>query len=184
MPGSTKGTGFCNIRLFTRERFGEAGWQRVLAGLTPEDQQQLSAVIPVGWYDLDLYTRLLTRFVEVHGHGDLTALEDVGRFSAEQDLSTIHKFVMKLADPGTILDQSMRLWRRFQDTGTWRIERERNRAVGKLSDWGSLYEGSCRELVGYIEVLIGQGRGKHVRVQHSECRAHGASACTFAATWR
>jgi predicted hydrocarbon binding protein len=39
-------------------------------------------------------------------------------------------------------------------------------------------------MVGYIETMIALGHGKNVRVQHSNCRAHGADACVFEATWR
>ena len=180
----TKGLSFRNLVSFTRARFGEEGWAQLEATLSESDRRTLAEMIPMGWYELELYARLVRQLVEVHGRGERTLVEDYGRYSAEHDLTTIHKLLMKAVNPGVIMEQSMKLWRRFQDTGTWRVERGEHRATGMLLDWGCVDEALCRELVGYLEYLLTLGYGgKRARVEHPRCRARSAPACVFVCTW-
>jgi hypothetical protein len=184
MAGLTKGIGFLGVMAFVREHFGEDGWQQVFQSLSNEDQLEMAGIIPMGWYRLELYTRLMRQIGAVHEQARPRLFEECGEFSAEQDLTTVYKAFMRFADPGLTLDQSMKLWRRFHDTGMWRIERGDKRAVGTLTDWGCVDERCCRELTGYMSTLIGLSRGKDASVHHRECRARGASACVFLANWR
>jgi hypothetical protein len=183
MGGSIKGLGFYNVKSFARKRYGEVGWQKVFSTMTEDERNTLLSAIPFGWYSLDLYVHLLKQLQHVHGANDPTLLEQVGRFSAEEDLTTIHKMFMRFANPGLLFDHSMKLWSRFQDTGVWHVERGHHRAVGTLTDWGCADVDLCRELRGYIEVVIAHGNGKHARVTHPKCRALGAIACEFVGTW-
>jgi len=184
MAGLSKGVGFFSVIAFVRERFGDDGWQQVLSTLPDADQSEFAGMIPMGWYSLDMYSRLLRQLVVVHGQTSGRLLEECGAFSAEQDLTTLYKAFLRFADPGLTLDQSVKLWRRFHDTGVWRVERDDKRAVGTLTEWGCSDEHLCRELCGYLATLIGMSRGKDAAVQHRDCRARGASACVFAASWR
>lgn len=184
MVASAKGVGIHDAMLFTQERFGGAAWPALLSTMSRDDQQVLSSIVAVGWYDLALYARLLNRLADVHGRGDLSLLEELGRFGAEHDLSTMQRLFMRVVTPGFILDQTMKLWSRFQDSGTWRVERTDHRAVGTLTGWGLADAALCRELLGYIHGMISHGKGEDVRVVHPQCRAHGASACVFVGTWR
>jgi hypothetical protein len=184
MPGLTKGLSFRNLESFVLREFGDAAWQDVLCDLTAQDQTQLAAMVPVGWYPLDLYAVVL-RFVQQRFAAQRPNLiEAYGRFAAEQDLTTVHKLMLKLANPGLILDQCTKLWSKFHDTGRWTVTRDARHAAGTLTDWGCVDHNLCRELVGYIDALISLGHGKQVRVHHPNCQAHGASACVFEASWR
>lgn len=184
MSGSTKGLGFYNLVSFTKARFGEDGLRRFEESLAPEDREVLAGIVSVGWYDLALYARLLRHLVDLHGSGDLSLAEEYGRFAAEHDLTSIHKLVMKAVTPGVVLEQSMKVWGRFHDTGTWRVERSTHRAIGTLSNWGCVDEVLCRELVGYLEYMLALGYGgKRARVEHPRCRAYGSTDCVFTCTW-
>jgi hypothetical protein len=184
MSGSTKGMSFHNIVLFTNERFGDSAWQELISGLSADDQQTLSSLVSIGWYELDLYMRLLVQLKALHGARHPQVLEEYGRFSAQNDLTTTHKLFLRFASPGTILNQTMKLWRRFHDTGSWSVETGPKRAIGTLRDWGCVHDVLCRELVGYIHVMISMGNGAEPRVEHPECRAHGAERCVFVASWQ
>lgn len=184
VPGLTKGVGFKNVRSFALTRFGEQGYERVLASMNSDDRLALHAIIPMGWYDLELYARLIHALNALYGRGDLSLLDQLGRYEAEQDLTTIHRLFMKMANPGLILAKSMELWRRFHDTGEWHIERAGKSATGTLRGWGVVDAGMCTELNGYIQGIISVGSGKDVWVSHPTCRVKGAEACVFEGTWR
>src|SRR5512134_2641168 len=54
---------------FVRERFGDAGWAKVIAALPARDQEQLKSTMNVGWYDFDLSDRLDKAIVGALGGG-------------------------------------------------------------------------------------------------------------------
>jgi hypothetical protein len=181
----TKGVGFHNVRSFVVMRFGEQAYENVLHTMDVEDQSALDAIVPVGWYELALYARLIHALNRQHGRPDLSLLDELGRYEAQQDLTTIHRLFMKVANPGLILAKSMELWRRFHDTGEWEIVRHSSTAAtGTLRNWGIVDAGMCTELCGYIEGIISVGSGRDVRVKHLACRVNRAPACVFEGSWR
>jgi hypothetical protein len=184
MPSLTKGIGFRNVQSFAVMRFGEDSYEKVLAKLSEDDRNVLSGIIPMGWYDVALYARLIHALNRLYGRGDLSLLDQLGQYEASRDLTTVHRLFMRVANPGLILDKTMTLWRRFHDTGHWEIMRQGKSATGVLSDWGIVDEGMCCELRGYIQVILSVGNGKDVKLEHSACRTRGAKACIFEGSWR
>jgi hypothetical protein len=180
----TKGIGFRNVQSFAAMRFGDAAYEKVLARLGDEDRRALGAIIPMGWYDVWLYARLIHALNDLYGRGDLSLLDELGQYEASQDLTTVHRLFMRVANPGLILDKTMMLWRRFHDTGAWEVTRQGKSAKGVLRDWGIVDEGMCCELRGYIQGIVSYGNGKDVRLEHTSCRARGAQACVFEGSWR
>ena len=184
MSGLTKGIGFKNVRAFIEGRFGHAAYEAIVGQLSEADRRALVGVIPMGWYELALYARLINMLNRLHGRGDLSLLDELGRYEAAQDLTTVHRLFMRVANPGLILDKTMTLWRRFHDTGEWKVVREGTTATGTLRGWGVADAGMCAELTGYILGIISVGSGKDVQVRHVACRAGGAEACVFEGRWR
>jgi hypothetical protein len=184
MGSLTKGIGFRNVQSFTQMRFGELAYDKVLAQLGEDDRRVLGGIIPMGWYDVALYARLIHAVNHLYGRGDLSLLDQLGQYEAAQDLTTVHRLFMRVANPGLILDKTMTLWRRFHDTGTWEVTRRGKSATGVRRDWGIVDAGMCTELRGYIQGIVSVGNGKDVWVEHTTCRVHGAEACVFDGTWR
>jgi predicted hydrocarbon binding protein len=180
----TKGIGFTNVRAFVMERWGEAGWSAVLARLRPDDREMLASVVPIGWYSLALYARLIRAVDDVHGCGDLAILVQLGRYEAEKDLTTIHRMLLRLVNPATVVEKSMDYWRRFHDTGTWHVRRISPTEVeGVLEGWGVVDHALCRELGGYLARLLELVGARSVVVEHPRCRARGDADCSFSACW-
>lgn len=184
MGGLTKGVGFVNVRAFVYERFGESGWQKVVGAMQPEDRTLLEGLVPVGWYELAAYARLIRAVDRQLGGDDLRLVEKLGRYEATRDLTTIHRLFMRAANPGLILAKTTELWRRFHDSGRWTVVREGKSATGTLEGWGVVDAALCAELTGYIQGIIEVGTGRDVKVLHTQCRALGHSACVFAGQWR
>jgi len=180
----TKGVGFVNVRTFVAERFGDGAWNAMLARLSREDRGELMAILPVGWYSLELYARLIRALDEVHGYGDLALVVQLGRFEAERDLTTIHRVFLRLANPAYVVEKSGEYWRRFHDTGTWTLTRESDSHItGTLDEWGYVDHALCRELVGYMGRCLELVGAKNVLFEHPLCRARGDARCYFQARW-
>src|ERR1043165_6427188 len=114
-----KGIGFDNARRYVLERHGEDTWSRVLEQLGPEDRTQIEAAVPVGWYDVYLYARVLRAVDARCGAGDLRLLSLVGAFGAERDWNRTLRLLLRVLNPEAIVNAQRRLWSHFHDAGSW-----------------------------------------------------------------
>ncbi len=180
----TKGVGFANVRVFATERFGADGWNGVLEKLTPADRDELQGMVPIGWYSLALYARVIRALDEVHGYGDLALVVQLGRFEVERDLTTIHRVFLRLANPAYTIEKFGEYWRRFHDSGRWELTRESDSHItGFLDEWGYVDHALCRELVGYMGRCLELVGAKNVIMEHPACRGRGEPRCFFRARW-
>jgi hypothetical protein len=180
----TKGVSFVNARSFVTERHGASGWAAVIARLRESDRIEVESAVLVGWYSLPLYARLLRAIDETHGCGDCALLVQLGRFEAERDISTIHRIFLRMPNAGFAVERMGEYWRRFHDTGTWKIERATPAQVDVvLEGWGHVDRGLCRELGGYAGRVLELVGAKNVMMEHTFCRAHGDPMCAFRARW-
>jgi hypothetical protein len=180
----TKGISFVNVRAFVIARAGEPAWEHTLQNLSGDDRQDLATVVAVGWYDLSLYARLIRAVDSALGAGDLALLPALGRFEAERDLTTIHRLFLRMASPAWAIEKTMEYWRRFHDSGEWRVQRSGEYAVsGTLDGWGVVDEALCLELTGYLPRVMELAGAKRALIEHRACRARGARDCFFSLTW-
>ena len=112
-----------HVRAFVRERFGSAGLERLSQLLSQQDFELLNQAVAIGWYELDAYARLLRAFDTCFGNSDLMLCRSMGRYQAERDSTTLHRLFFRLANPGYLIEKTGEYWRRFQDTGSWSVER-------------------------------------------------------------
>lgn len=179
----TKGIGFTNVKRFTVGRFGEKGWTSLLDALPQEDREELQAIIPMGWYSLPLYARLIRTLDKIHGAGDLGLLKELGRYEAEQDLTTIHRFFLRFTNPAFIVEKTSEYWGRFHDTGTWNVTRDDRGVSAVLDGWGVVDAALCREVVAYLTRVLELVGAKNVLVEHPKCRGRADPQCLFRARW-
>jgi hypothetical protein len=180
----TKGVGFTNVRAFTVARFGgEVAWTSVLDKLPSADREELRAVIPMGWYSLAMYARLIRALDAVHGAGDLSLVKDLGRYEAEHDLKTIHRVFLRFTNPAFIVEKTSEYWKRFHDTGTWHVERDDHGVSAVLDGWGHVDVALCRELVAYLTRVLELAGAKNVILEHPKCRGRADPQCIFKGRW-
>ncbi len=179
----TKGVGFTNVRAFTIERFGDAGWASLLEKIPAEDRSEIQSIIPMGWYSLSLYARLIRVLDKVHGRGDLSMMKDLGRFEAENDLKTIHRIFLRFTNPAFIVEKTSQYWKHFHDTGTWNVTRDDHGVSAVLDDWGCVDSALCRELVAYLTRVLELTGAKNVVLEHPKCRGRSDPQCIFRGRW-
>ena len=180
----TKGVGFNHVKAFAQSRWGPEGWTALLGKLRSTDRDAIAEAVPIGWYPLALYVRLIHALDEVHGAGDLGLVVQLGRFEAERDITTIYRIMFRLMSPATVVEKTTDYWRKFHDTGTWEMQRVGNSEIqGALSGWGVVDHALCRELVGYFSRVLELVGAQNVIVEHPECRARGYARCLFRGRW-
>ncbi|MBI2395614.1 MAG: hypothetical protein HYV09_38970 [Deltaproteobacteria bacterium] len=179
-----KGSGFTGIRSFLDERDPDAR-QRMRALLSADDAEILEEALAIGWYPIDTYVRVIAAIGPAIGLGSAEGARELGRSSADYDLSKIHRLFLRLANPAYVLEKAGEYWGRFYDVGEWRVTRESpQRAVGELRGFPVPDAAYCEFLVGYIGRMFELVGAKNVRFTHPRCRLHGAEACVFVGEWR
>ncbi|MBL8613418.1 MAG: hypothetical protein JNL38_39125 [Myxococcales bacterium] len=162
--GEFKGLVVVNAKAFA-ERARAGGWDEVVGRLGPADRETLAGVISAGWYPIGLYDRVHVALADALG-GD-EAMRALGRFSAEGDLTTVHRLFLRMASPTVLIQKYAEFWRRYQTSGEWTIGGTPPwRVRAKLDGWGSREEVTRVRLVAYIErmlEIIGFGKGSVVR---------------------
>ena len=56
-----------HMRTFVQRKYGDRAWRKVISALAADDAQVVQAVVPVGWYELDVQHNLLRCIDEVLG---------------------------------------------------------------------------------------------------------------------
>jgi hypothetical protein len=179
-----KGRMILNARDFILAREGIDGWRRVLAVLPTQDRDALTAMVPVGWYDMSVNDHVNRAIVEALGDGTYGLVEALGRYSAGEDLKTIHRLFLRMASPIFVLERLAEFWGRYQDSGVWTLVRPvPNRVRATLEDWGSQDEATCIRLCAYTKRLFELVGAKDVFLDRRSCRARGDPACVFVGGW-
>ncbi|MEO6418341.1 MAG: 4-vinyl reductase [Polyangiaceae bacterium] len=151
----------------------------------PNDERaSLEGIVSVGWYSLPLYAKLIRAVDQAHGKANLALLSDLGRFEAETDLTTLYRFILRLANPAFVVEKTGELWRRYHDTGSWTMTRVNDTAVdGVLEGWGHVDEALCVEALAYMARCLELVGARNVVAEHPRCRARGDADCLFRGRW-
>lgn len=105
-----RGQAFRSIVDVVDEVLGAGAKERVLAALpTPvADAFRYHSIIASGWYPMDWYSELLRAAVSI-APGAPTLLRRLGKASTSRDMSTVHRFLLKLASPTLAISQTPRI---------------------------------------------------------------------------
>ncbi len=108
----------------------------------------------------------------------------MGRGTARSDLTGIYKHQLRAGDVERTLAFAGALWRNAHDTGEMTTEHEGpGTLVVRLRDYGAVSSEMCRVLTGYFLELVALAANRRADVKHGECRAAGASICTWRVRW-
>jgi DNA-binding CsgD family transcriptional regulator len=176
--GFSQGIKLVNKREFVRERFGPAAWEALLAQLSEEDRTRIESVDPAAWYETALHERLINAMYK-HLQADDALMLALGRADADRELSTVHRWFVRLMKPSFAIANMNLFWRRMHDTGTWRSWQRDTEITAELRDWGLVHRGACLTVMGYMGRMLEQFGGRMAPLEHLECRAEGAPACLF-----
>lgn len=180
-----KGSAYLSTLAFIDSQFGPGARERVLARLSDEDRALFDGLmLPIRWYPLAPFPRLLRAMEAEFGRGDLTLVTERGSWAAIHDMKTVHKVLLKLVNTNWVIEKAMRLWPNFHTSGRWESHRESERAArAVLHDLGVVDEAMCATLKGWIIGLLTLAGVKQSHVDHPRCRARGDESCVYQVTW-
>jgi hypothetical protein len=181
-----KGSAYLSTLAFMEAQFGVGAKERVLARLGPEDRVMLGGmVLPIQWYPLAPFPRLLRAMDVQLGRGDLSLVTERGTWAALQDMRTVHKVLLKLVTTQWVVEKGMKLWPNFHTSGRWESRRQDDgSARAWLHELGVVDEAICATVRGWILGLLQLAGVKRPTVDHVDCRARGAPSCSFDVSWK
>lgn len=188
-PGSharTRGLNPLAALAYVREHGGENSMTRVLHALPPEDLEHISGnrkLTSRTWVPFSLQSRLLKAIDETLGCGDSATLFVVGNFMARRDIPRIFRPLLKLGNPGWIVEVATRMWRYYHDRGRWEIQRTPVTILATLHGHPESSDAFCATFVGWLTGCLEISGGHDVMVDHPVCHARGAANCVFTCRW-
>ena len=142
------------MRQFVLKRLGQDAWDRVVSKLSEEEQETWAALLPVGWYPLELQLKTLGLMDQVLGRGDRSLIESLGVYEAKQDLTVVHRLFLRMLNPAFLLEKSGEYWDRFYDVGRWEVTRvSPHEARGVLSGVDLMNDDFGTYLAAYIRAM-------------------------------
>src|SRR5580693_7292404 len=127
---------FLSTFAFMEDRFGPQAREAVMRRMSPEDRELLGGILlPISWYPLAPFGRLLRAMDVELGRGDLSLVTERGEWTATRDMHTLRKAVLRLVTIPWVIDKAAGLWPQFHDTGRWELRRRaERRAVAELHE--------------------------------------------------
>src|SRR6185436_2681237 len=108
---NVKGSALASRVLWVQLEHGPAGLARVREAASPPLAETLAAgVAKARWYPLDQFFELNVLIDRLFGRGDLELVKELGRHSAEANLTTIYRLFYKVGTAQWILGRAIRLW--------------------------------------------------------------------------
>ena len=176
---------FLSTFAFMEHRFGLQARDAVLQRLPDADREILGGIVlPITWYPLAPFGRLLRAMDGQLGKGDFSLVTERGEWTATRDLHTLRKAFLKLVTIPWIISKGASLWPQFHDTGRWEVRQMgAEHAIAELHDLGVVDDAICASIRGWIIGLAKLSGTNKVDVRHPACRAKGDAACAFDVTW-
>ncbi|MBX3248569.1 MAG: hypothetical protein KF901_15435 [Myxococcales bacterium] len=155
-----------------------------LHALGPDDANMLQLeVVPIGWYPLALYRRLLASLEGASGRGD-AFLRELGAASVDRDIKTVYRVFFRVLSPETVLGLSGKFFNQYYDTGTLSVA-ERGRGFARIEYRGC--EGFDRrvwsELLAGAEATLRIAGARSVRSRVLQGGGDGDIDTTIEGTW-
>jgi predicted hydrocarbon binding protein len=172
-------------KLFTEEHFGSGAWDRILDTLPESDRTVLWGILlPAGWFPFEISEHLDRTIVDVLGKGDPKVFEDIGRKSARENLSGIHKAFLAAGNPQAFLAQTKTIYQFYYNTGTREyVPTEPQSGVLTTADAETFSVADCLTVVGWHKEALEMCGAKNVRISETKCRAKGDPVCEYEVRW-
>lgn len=173
--------------LWVRLNHGEAGLETLKTGVSGE----LLAILEGGidrakWYPVEQFIELNLTIDEQFGTGDLALIKELGRHSADANLSTVFRLFLKVGTVKWILARASRLWGLHYDSGYIVVREFPDEEVElEIVDFLHPSRVHCLSVQGWAERAAELSGGRDIKLDEVDCRAHaGGERCRFRIRWR
>ena len=171
---------------YVRESKGPQYIEKVLQSMAPEDLKFLAGENQIHskqWYPFMVHANLLEAIDRECGIGNSALLFDVGRHMSARDVPRFFRPLIRLGNPGWIMEVATRLWRTYHNKGFWSVQRTPVTILATLNGHAECHDAFCLTFVGWLTGALEHSGGYDVLVDHPVCQTRGAPNCVFTARW-
>jgi uncharacterized protein (TIGR02265 family) len=162
----------------------EGGVARVLARLSPHDQEQLRTLLATKWYPFEIGRNLDDAIVAELGRGRPAFFEELGVASAEKNLGSVHKDFLVPGNPHAFLERTPMIYSFYYDKGRRDYKKVGpNEAVLTTHDAETFSVPDCATVVGWHRRALEMCGAREAWVEEEECRARGGAVCRYRLRW-
>ena len=182
---NSKGFTLLGALAFIDERYGGDARQRVIASMDAASRSVLSqSILTSGWYPFRVQVGLYEAIDRVLGDGDLALCWEIGEYTCEREMTTIHKMFLRLASLELWIKSAGLMWGRYYSQGGLDVEEigDRQGAV-RVVDFDPLSKAFCYDFGGWLPRTLELNKRTEVSVEHSECVLDGAPHCRYVGRW-
>jgi hypothetical protein len=182
---NVKGSAISARVRFVRERFGDAGYQRLLASLTSAERALIEGrILPHAWVPYDLFVDLNVAVDRCFGRGDLALCFEMGRYSAEVNLPTLYRLFYRFGTPMFVFRKAAQLWSVHYDSGEIvPVDEGGNSVRIKIERFARPHRAHCQSVLGWAAKSIEMSGGRVRRADEERCRTRDDAACELALRW-
>jgi hypothetical protein len=160
---SVKGSHIVQAQEWVDRRLGAGTFQE----LTRQGGASWSAVLPMGWYDVDVLNAALRVAAQRLGSSLEDIVTEIASSNAERDLTSIYRVFLRVAQPQRVLAQTPRLWRTYVSFGeAAALRNEQGYYLGQGTGFSAeLLEWACGCWRGFIPTTIELAGGRNIRAR-------------------
>jgi hypothetical protein len=170
---------------YVREHFGEEGYQKLLAALSPEHRERLGGrILPHEWVPFDIFAALAVAIDRLFGKGDLQLCFEMGRYAAEVNLPSLYRIFYRFGSPMFIFRKAARLWEVHYTSGKLIPIEDRPGAIHlEIEAFDTPHRAHCMSVLGWGAKSIELSGGTVKRAEETRCRTRGDEVCSLALEW-
>ncbi len=183
---SVKGSTVRTRREFVLRGFGDEGWERVLQRMSDEHSSHWSMnVLASAWYPSDAVAALEESIVEELGDDHIAACDQLGAFSAEQNLpSTYKSFFADDRSPASFFEKLLSLYPSLYDYGKAWVEETTETGTELHHDFrGHATRTNCLTAISFFERAGSMAGIAGLRVRELSCQAKSSELCIYGVSW-
>jgi hypothetical protein len=189
MRGHAKGTLLVNLKAYVERRHGAAAWPALLDRVSPADRQILDGMVLLGgWYPVGAWNRIVDAHLS-HASNAKEEMTAYARFTADRDLNSVFKALLRMGSPSFVLSRTDSLWRRYFDAGELKPKQVSPREFALTLEAPADLERAAGPWVcqlgvcGWLAQALELTGAKQPEVEHLRCRFQGAPCCEYRARW-
>ncbi len=167
---------------FIRSRSPQA-WDQVIAEVSaPTREAAGTGFLETRWYAYDVLIDLSTTADRVLGTGDMGLCREMGRFSCEKNLTTVHRLLLKFGNVGHLVERAATAWRSQFDAGEIIIhEKHRDLYVVEVRGVPQPHRAHCAAVSGWM-ARAAELSGEDDFELEEKCRALDHDYCMWTFT--
>lgn len=178
--GNIKGTFFLNT-VKALANLGDGA-----EGVVPRELRHYlrERILTSSWYPEEDHLGLLRALILITPPMGSDPWEHFGRLSAERDMRSMYKSLLREGDPESTFGKLSTLWSLAHDTGVLDTKLvEPGQGILELYGFALVDADLCRLNTSFFTTVLGLAGATDPVIQHRRCRVQGGKACVWEARW-